>query len=174
MASDKYEHPELSRALTWLRLRARLTQDQVARKVTASGESLAASYYSELERGEIKRKDKKGQQLSRPVYPSTQKLDAILTALGSDRTELEGLLASTPWQLSPPSRARSLKNSMVMDKSFSLSGPELSSEYADYEPKVRGEVSQISDIYANKLSRTDQLTILKMFERLNSKYSSDA
>ena len=82
MAREVYRRPELGQALAWLRDRARLTQ-----RAAGQGAGVSRIYLQKLEAGERS--------------PSLEKLDPLLGALGSDRDELEALLASRPWSSAP-------------------------------------------------------------------------
>jgi transcriptional regulator with XRE-family HTH domain len=75
---ETFRRPELGQALAWLRDRARLTQ-----RAAAKSAGVSRIYLQKLEGGERS--------------PSLDTLVAVLTALGSDRDELEALLASRPW-----------------------------------------------------------------------------
>src|SRR5918911_3113472 len=86
MAREVYRSPALGEALAWLRDRARLTQ-----RAAAEAAGVSRIYLQKLEAGERS--------------PSLDKLDPLLAALGSDRGELEALLASRPWRNAPPRRA---------------------------------------------------------------------
>jgi transcriptional regulator with XRE-family HTH domain len=87
-----FTQPELGQALAWLRARQYLTQQEVVAAVNQGPESLSSVYYQMLETGKRQ--------------PSAEKLDAVLQALSSDRSELEGLVAARVWEGSPSGRYR--------------------------------------------------------------------
>jgi transcriptional regulator with XRE-family HTH domain len=84
---DRYEHPELGSALRYLRTRAGLSRAEVARR--ARGQ-LSAVYLAQCEADPA---------TASARTPSKAKLDVMLEALGSNRTEFEALLAERPWAL---------------------------------------------------------------------------
>ena len=86
MPREAYRRPGLGQALAWLRDRGRLTQ-----RAAAAEAGLSRIYLQKLEAGER--------------APSPAKLDDLLSALGSNRDELEGLLIARPWAAAPPRRA---------------------------------------------------------------------
>jgi transcriptional regulator with XRE-family HTH domain len=149
------EHPELGRALAWLRARVRLTQREVVQRVQGRGETLSEVYYQALETGKRR--------------PRPQKLDAILAALGSDQDELEGLLAWTPWEHAPPTRAR-IRTDTPKPAAYlaaaedALGGGVWSSEVevaeAPVDARRRGELAELIDHYMN-LSPTDRERLLE-------------
>lgn len=79
--------PEIGLALSWLRARSYLTQKEVVAATAAAGETISEVYYQMIETGKRK--------------PSAPKLAAIVQALGSDRDELEGLVAARVWEGAP-------------------------------------------------------------------------
>jgi transcriptional regulator with XRE-family HTH domain len=78
-----FAQPELGQALAWLRARQYLTQKEVAAQARRH-EELSDIYYQLIEGGKR--------------LPSKTKLDAVLSALDSDRSELEGLVAARVWE----------------------------------------------------------------------------
>lgn len=82
---DRYEHPELSPALRYLRAGAGLSRAQVAAR---AGGRLSAVYLAQCEADPA---------TASARTPSKAKLDVMLTALGSNRAEFEALLAERPW-----------------------------------------------------------------------------
>lgn len=174
---DKFEHPDLPAALSWLRARQRLTQKDVANGVADSGASLSASYYAEVERGRS--------------APSKKTLAAVLTALGSDETELAGILETKPWQQqsfgSPSYRVTKSTPRMMRG----LATPEAAifgaqvddagaqafamADLADIAPpptssRVHGEIAELSDIY-QQLGPGDRATVLGVARRLDRRRS---
>jgi transcriptional regulator with XRE-family HTH domain len=140
VAREVYRRPELGDALAWLRDRARLTQRAAA---TAAG--VSRIYLQKLEAGER--------------APSLDTLDALLGALGSDRGELEGLLAARPWTAAPRlppvrSRAPARPEEYVRVAEAALASGAWSSPIAveaappDY-PSVAGELAELRDHYLN-------------------------
>jgi transcriptional regulator with XRE-family HTH domain len=83
---DLFVHPDLGPALRHLRTRAPspLRQADVAERMAREGGGISVVWLSHLETG-------KGS-------PTHATLDALLRALGSDRTELAELLATKPWE----------------------------------------------------------------------------
>jgi transcriptional regulator with XRE-family HTH domain len=140
VAREVYRRPELGDALAWLRDRARLTQ-----RAAAAAAGLSRIYLQKLEAGER--------------APSLDKLDALLGALGSDRDELEGLLAARPWLAAPRrppvrSRAPARPEEYVRAAESALASGSWSSPIAveaappDY-PSVAGELAELRDHYLN-------------------------
>lgn len=164
---DKFEHPALAPALAWLRTRVRLTQEQVAERAQDRGDSLSAVYYRFCEQGKRS--------------PSSSMLDTMLTALGSDRQELEGLLEHKPWNYATSDDSYRLRRetpkaflatpecraSMAADFS-SLRPQSVNSVHSDVlgsvshtetPSQVYGELSELTNIFVN-LPRSDQLSLL--------------
>lgn len=79
--------PEIGLALAWLRARSYLTQKEVVEGAASAGETISDVYYQMIETGKRK--------------PSAPKLSALVQALGSDREELEGLVAARVWEGAP-------------------------------------------------------------------------
>jgi transcriptional regulator with XRE-family HTH domain len=149
------EHPELGRALAWLRARVRLTQREVVERVQRQGDTLSEVYYQALETGK-----------RRPRLP---KLEAILSALGSNHEELEGLLASAPWDHTPPTRARIRADTpkpaaYLAAAEAALADGVWSSEVevaeAPIDARRRGELAELIDHYLN-LSPADRERLLE-------------
>jgi nitroreductase len=109
-------------------------------------------------------------------------LDTMLTALGSERQELEGLLAHQPWQFgevedryrlrretpkaflatpsargvaSPdwPSPQSQIVNSLTSGQALGAQA------YNETSSQVTGELAELTDIFVN-LPRSDQLSLL--------------
>jgi transcriptional regulator with XRE-family HTH domain len=140
VAREVYRRPELGDALAWLRDRARLTQRAAA---TAAG--LSRIYLQKLEAGER--------------APSLDKLDDLLGALGSDRDELEGLLAARPWVAAPrrpPVRTRAparpeeyVRAAEAALASGSWSSPIAVEAAPPAYPSLAGELAELRDHYLN-------------------------
>lgn len=146
MAREVYRRPELGQALAWLRDRARLTQRAAAQRGQVS-----RIYLQKLEAGERS--------------PSLEKLESLLVALGSDRDELEALLASRPWTSAPPrpavrARVRARPGEYVRAAEAALAPVMWSSPIAA-EPvsATVGELAELRDHFLN-LSRPDQEALL--------------
>jgi transcriptional regulator with XRE-family HTH domain len=156
--SPLLDQPALGRALAWLRARMRLTQREVVERVQRRGETLSEVYYQALETGK-----------RRPRLP---KLDAILAALGSDRAELEGLLASAPWRHTPPTRARIRADTpkpavYLAAAEDALAGGVWSSEVelgTLSDVRGRGELAELVDHYVN-LPPADRELLLEQARR---------
>jgi len=133
---EAYRRPELGQALAWLRDRARLTQ-----RAAAESAGVSRIYLQKLEGGERS--------------PSLAALEAVLTALGSDRDELEGLLVSRPWASAPPrpvvrSRARARPEEYVRAAEAALAPPQWSSPIAVApSPGIAGELAELRDHFLN-------------------------
>jgi transcriptional regulator with XRE-family HTH domain len=144
---EAYRRPELGDALAWLRDRARLTQ-----RAAAEDAGVSRIYLQKLEGGER--------------APSLETLDTILAALGSDRDELEGLLASRPWAASPRrpavrSRVRARPEEYVRAAEAALAPAQWSSPIAATPPPATaGELAELRDHYLN-LPRSDQEALLE-------------
>ena len=136
MPREAYRRPELGQALAWLRDRARLTQ-----RAAAESAGVSRIYLQKLEGGERS--------------PSLATLEAVLTALGSDRDELEGLLVSRPWASAPPrpvvrSRARARPEEYVRAADAALAPPQWSSPIAVApSPGIAGELAELRDHFLN-------------------------
>jgi transcriptional regulator with XRE-family HTH domain len=143
--------PELGDALAWLRDRARLTQ-----RAAAESAGVSRIYLQKLEGGERS--------------PSPDTLDALLAALGSDRHELEGLLAARPWASAPRrpavrSRARARPEEYVRAAEAALGAPQWSSPIAVAPTSVAaGELAELRDHFLN-LPRRDQEALLEEARR---------
>ncbi|MEQ9114056.1 MAG: helix-turn-helix transcriptional regulator, partial [Miltoncostaeaceae bacterium] len=84
--------PHLARALRALRLRAGLSQEQVAEGVRAGGEGLSRTYYQQIESGRR--------------YPSPDLRAAILAVLGASDADLPAAAAApAPPRPAPATRA---------------------------------------------------------------------
>jgi transcriptional regulator with XRE-family HTH domain len=138
VAREIYRRPELGDALAWLRDRARLTQ-----RAASAAAGVSRIYLQKLEAGER--------------APSLDKLDDLLGALGSDRDELEGLLAARPWTAAPRrppvrSRAPARPEEYVLAAEAALASGSWSSpvsvEVAPH-PSVAGELAELRDHYLN-------------------------
>jgi hypothetical protein len=154
-----YDEPDLARALAWLRARVRLTQRQVDERVReqqgarppAERETLSEVFYQALETGKRK--------------PRLAKLEAILAALGSDRAELEGLVASRPWEHEPPTRARIRAHTpkpaaYLAAAGDALAGGVWSSPVAlAAEPEERGQLAELVEHFHN-LRPSDRAALL--------------
>jgi len=133
---EAYRRPELGQALAWLRDRARLTQ-----RAAAESAGVSRIYLQKLEGGERS--------------PSLATLEAVLTALGSDRDELEGLLASRPWASAPPrpvvrSRAQARPEEYVRAAEAALAPAQWSSPIAVApSPVTAGELAELRDHFLN-------------------------
>jgi transcriptional regulator with XRE-family HTH domain len=137
---ESYRAPGLGDALAWLRDRARLTQRAAAERA-----GFSRIYLQKLEAGER--------------APSLDRLDNLLGALGSNREELEGLLASRPWNAAPPrqmvrSRAPARPEEYVRAAEAALSSGSWSSPIAVGETPVEitslaGELAELRDHYLN-------------------------
>lgn len=148
MAREVYRRPELGEALAWLRDRARLTQ-----RAAAEAAGLSRIYLQKLEAGERS--------------PSLDSVDALLAAFGSDRNELEALLASRPWGAAPTrrvvrSRARARPEEYIRAAETALAPEQWSSPVATVPaspPVTVGELAELRDHFLN-LPRTDQEALL--------------
>jgi len=148
VAKEVYRRPELGEALAWLRDRARLTQRRAAE---AAG--LSRIYLQKLEAGER--------------WPSLGRLDSLLAALGSDRGELEALLAARPWATAPPrqavrSRVRARPEEYLRAAETALAPAPWSSPVAVEAipaPFTVGELAELRDHFLN-LPRADQEALL--------------
>ena len=146
MPRETFRRPELGQALAWLRDRARLTQ-----RAAAKSAGVSRIYLQKLEGGERS--------------PSLDTLVAVLTALGSDRDELEALLASRPWASAPPrqavrSRARARPEEYVRAAEAALAPAQWSSPIEDASsPLTAGELAELRDHFLN-LPRRDQEALL--------------
>jgi transcriptional regulator with XRE-family HTH domain len=144
---EAYRRPQLGDALAWLRDRARLTQ-----RAAAEDAGVSRIYLQKLEGGER--------------APSLETLDTILAALGSDRDELEGLLASRPWASAPRrpavrSRVRARPEEYVRAAEAALAPAQWSSPIAATPPPATaGELAELRDHYLN-LPRSDQEALLE-------------
>jgi transcriptional regulator with XRE-family HTH domain len=143
---ETYRRPELGEALAWLRDRARLTQ-----RAAAESAGVSRIYLQKLEGGERS--------------PSLEALEGLLAALGSDRDELEALLASRPWTSAPRrppvrSRARARPEDYVRAAEAALAPAQWSSpiEHAS-SPVTAGELAELRDHFLN-LPRRDQQALL--------------
>jgi transcriptional regulator with XRE-family HTH domain len=153
VAREVYRRPELGEALAWLRDRARLTQ-----RAAAEAAGLSRIYLQKLEAGERS--------------PTLDTLDALLETLGSERDELEALLAARPWAAAPPrravrSRARARPEEYVRAAEAALGSTQWSSPVATAPaspPATVGELAELRDHYLN-LSRTDQEALLQEARR---------
>ena len=151
MAREVYRRPELGQALAWLRDRARLTQ-----RAAAQGAGVSRIYLQKLEAGERS--------------PSLERLDPLLVALGSDRDELEALLASRPWSSAPPraavrSRVRARPEEYVRAAEAALAPAMWSSPIAaEPVPATVGELTELRDHFLN-LPRPDQEALLEEARR---------
>jgi transcriptional regulator with XRE-family HTH domain len=133
---EAFRRPELGQALAWLRDRARLTQ-----RAAAEAAGVSRIYLQKLEAGERS--------------PSLDTLEALLSALGSDRDELEALLASRPWASAPPrpavrSRARARPEEYVRAAEAALAPARWSSPIAVApSPVTAGELAELRDHFLN-------------------------
>ena len=136
MPREAYRRPELGQALAWLRDRARLTQ-----RAAAESAGVSRIYLQKLEGGERS--------------PSLATLEAVLTALGSDRDEVEALLASRPWASAPPrpavrSRARARPEEYARAAEAALAPAQWSSPIAVAPPPTTaGELAELRDHFLN-------------------------
>ena len=80
--------PELARGLRALRLRAGLSQDELAARVRAAGGGLSRAYYQQIESGRR--------------HPSPDMRRAILATLGADDGALRAAIADAPPTLRAP------------------------------------------------------------------------
>jgi transcriptional regulator with XRE-family HTH domain len=146
-----YRSPELGEALAWLRDRARLTQ-----RGAAAAAGVSRIYLQKLEAGER--------------HPSHAKLHDLLAALGSDRDELEALLASRPWAAAPPhppvrARVRARPEDYVRAAEAALAPAQWSSPIAaPPSPVTAGELAELRDHFLN-LSPSDQRALLEEARR---------
>jgi transcriptional regulator with XRE-family HTH domain len=148
---DVYRREGLGDALAWLRDRARLTQ-----RAAAEAAGLSRIYLQKLEGGERS--------------PSSATLEALLRALGSDRDELEGLLASRPWAAAPArpavrSRAPARPEAFVRAAEAALAAAPWSSPisvapHPAPPPELAGELAELRDHYVN-LPRVQQRALLE-------------
>lgn len=154
MAREVYRHPGLGEALAWLRDRARLTQ-----RSAAEAAGLSRIYLQKLEAGERS--------------PSVDRLDALLGALRSGREELEGLLASRPWEAAPGrprvrSRAPAAPAAYVAAAEDALGEAPWSSPVQPAEDdsvRAAGELAELRDLYLN-LSPERRRALLEHARRL--------
>jgi transcriptional regulator with XRE-family HTH domain len=148
VAREVYRRPGLGEALAWLRDRARLTQ-----RAAAESAGVSRIYLQKLEAGERS--------------PSLDRLEALLAAVGSDREELEGLLAARPWANAPSrrvvrSRARARPEEYVKAAEAALAPAQWSSPLAAEPPPtpvILGELAELRDHFLN-LSRADRHALL--------------
>ena len=151
MAREVYRRPELGHALAWLRDRARLTQ-----RGAAEAAEVSRIYLQKLEGGERS--------------PSVDKLEAVLSALGSDLDELEALLAARPWASAPDrravrSRVRARPEDYVRAAEAALAPAQWSSPVtAAPSPLTAGELAELRDHFVN-LPRRDQEALLEEARR---------
>jgi transcriptional regulator with XRE-family HTH domain len=169
---NKYENDNLGVALRWLRASVGLRQSEVASNASDHGQELSVPYYSECERG--------------TKFPSQAKLDVILEALGTNRSELDELLDQQPWSgeevryqhyrsaTTPPTRLRQLSaqpNSALFSAalaSISHTTSENQHTTADHRTptdKVGAEAAEIAGIY-QATNRSQQLTMLAFARNL--------
>jgi transcriptional regulator with XRE-family HTH domain len=149
VAREVYRHAELGHALAWLRDRARLTQ-----AAAAQGAGVSRIYLQKLEAGERS--------------PSTDRLHALLDALGSSPEELDGLLAARPWAATPPRpRVRSrAPAAYVAAAEEALSAEPWSSPVELVEDRrLTGELAELRDLYLN-LSPERRQSLLEEARRL--------
>lgn len=178
MAREVYRHPELGEAVAWLRDRSRLTQRALAEAVDVSlrerwrarpsGErrppSEPESFFSRIYVQKIEGGER---------APATDKLDALLEVLGSNREELEGLLAARPWATAPPrermrSRARAKPADFIRAAEDALAAGPWSSPIMtmqapadrDTYRAIAGELAELRDHYLN-LPREQQEALLE-------------
>jgi transcriptional regulator with XRE-family HTH domain len=149
---DVYRREGLGDALAWLRDRARLTQ-----RAAAQAAGLSRIYLQKLEGGERS--------------PSSARLDALLAALGSNRDELEGLLAARPWAAAPTraavrSRAPARPQEYVRAAEAALASAPWSSpvQLEPAAPAIAGELAELRDHYLN-LPRDEQQALLEEARR---------
>lgn len=190
MAREVFRHAELGQALAWLRDRARLTQvaaatatdallrerwqdEQTANRVTQEPASFFSTVYlKKIESGER--------------APALEKLELLLRALGSELPELEGLLASRPWQQLPVrarvrSRAAARPAAFIAAAEQALAGGQWSSPVAlthspprnglfsrgqvkgrlvqDQALRELGELAELRTLFLN-MPRAEQLALL--------------
>ena len=158
MAKEVYRRPELGEAVAWLRDRARLTQHQAAEAA-----EISRIYVQKIEGGER--------------APATDKLDALLQALGSSRAELEDLLAARPWAAAPPpqrvrSRAKARPADYIRAAEDALAAGPWSSPIVTMQAPARGdqyravagELAELRDHYVN-LPREQQQALLEEARR---------
>jgi transcriptional regulator with XRE-family HTH domain len=151
VAREVYRRPELGEALAWLRDRARLTQ-----RAAAAVAGVSRIYLQKLEAGERS--------------PSLHRLDSLLAALGSDRDELDALLASRPWAQAPPrrpvrARVRARPEEYVRAAEAALAPAMWSSPIeAPPQPVTAGELAELRDHFLN-LSPRDQQALLEEARR---------
>jgi transcriptional regulator with XRE-family HTH domain len=153
---EAYRRAGLGDALAWLRDRARLTQRSVAEVAGVS-----RIYLQKLEGGERS--------------PSLDTLESLLEALGSDREELEALLAARPWASAPPrprvrSRARARPEEYARAAESALAAAAWSSPIAveaspAAAPVTVGELAELRDHFLN-LPRAGQEALLAEARRL--------
>lgn len=137
---DTFQHPELGQALRFLRARSGLSQARLAERVTARGGRVTPVWLSRIESAA----DRGGS-----VYPSVVLLDRILTALGSDRAELERLLGERPW--SPIAEGAEWEEGAAA----SVAGPDVVAEAAELGARFA------------RLSRAGQLALLARARELS-------
>lgn len=151
MPREAYRRPGLGEAVAWLRDRARLTQ-----RAAAEAAGLSRIYLQKIEAGER--------------FPSPGRLDALLGALGSNRDELEALLAARPWAAAPArrvvrSRARAKPEEFVRAGEAVLAGAPWSSPITvEAAPAVAGELAELRDHYLN-LPPAEQQALLEEARR---------
>jgi transcriptional regulator with XRE-family HTH domain len=164
---NKYEHPELPNALSWLRNRLKMTQREVAE---AAG--ISQVYYSQIERGALS-----AEGLTK--FPSVPTLDLVLGAVNSDFDELEGLLVHKPWTETPQTQARSNRASSGTPRPDGYSEVKAHLTAASISPqspitripppanlshsagdRIRGKASELNEIFLNGFSGLEQDNLL--------------
>lgn len=142
---DSIDKNDVAAALAWLRDRARLRQIDVVERVRAAGGSVSEVSIRKYEGGNHR--------------PSAPMLEQLLTALGSDRAEFDGLLEHRPWELpdapaasrarsrhtptaapfTPPTFSASPRGTLRSAANFA---PQVRSLYDDHAPMVFGAVQE--------------------------------
>lgn len=84
MAQALHPHPQVGRALAWLRQRSNLRQVDVGLRLHDQGEGVSAVWLSQVERGHRQ--------------PSWKLVHALLRAYGVTLAEFDVLLDEQPWQ----------------------------------------------------------------------------
>jgi hypothetical protein len=91
-STDRYSHPELHLALRHLRTRQGMTRPDVVARAHDQGQQLSKIYLAQCETDPQTARDPKSAR-----QPSRDKLDIIVSALGSTMEDFEALLRERPW-----------------------------------------------------------------------------
>jgi transcriptional regulator with XRE-family HTH domain len=142
--------PRLADALRWLRLRAQLTQQEVGGRVHEAGGEISTIYLSMLERGQRN--------------PSPAKLDLLLSALDSDRSELRALYRDEPWAATPLPRGRSAPRIRRRSVAAPAASPTWSSSVLSPPPPADEQLGELATIW-RRLSPARREKLLRQARR---------